>query len=132
MCAFILLSRNLVLLPILFMHLVRPGLIRVLISKEALRRRDPLGMGMPDEWAIKLLRRLLRWNAEERITAQRALQHAFFRPDSLRRAGAGFRASAVGGDVEEDENPGGLGSSGYRCGSGLVEYEFADDAAAAC
>jgi hypothetical protein len=83
--------------------------------QEALRRRDPLGLGMPGEWAVKLLRRLLRWNAEERITAQRALQHAFFRPPA---------DEASGGEM--------AGGGGYTCGTGSAEYEFADDAAAAC
>jgi hypothetical protein len=100
------------------------------LHQEALRRRDPLGLGMPDEWAVKLLRRLLRWNAEERITAQRALQHAFFQPDRIRKAG--FRTSASISDEDGGKSKADMSSSGFRCGTGSVEYEFADDAAAAC
>ena len=67
--------------------------------------QDPLGLGLPNLWAVRLARRLLRWlpgaprrpgpaphralsvaasvsadavGAEERITAARALQHRFF------------------------------------------------------
>ena len=94
----------------------------MLLSQEALRRRDPLGLGMPGVWAVKLLRRLLRWNAEERITAQRALQHAFFRLPVPGSASAGDEAG--GGEA--------AGGGGYTCGAGSAEYEFADDASAAC
>lgn len=45
-----------------------------------LRARDPLGgEAAIDIWGLRLLRRLLQWNPEERITAQEALQHAYFR-----------------------------------------------------
>jgi serine/threonine protein kinase len=45
-----------------------------------LRARDPLkGEAAIDIWGLRLLRRLLQWNPEERISAQEALQHAYFR-----------------------------------------------------
>ncbi|EKX46159.1 hypothetical protein GUITHDRAFT_70869 [Guillardia theta CCMP2712] len=58
---------------------------------ELLRSRDPLLLGLPNIWAVKLVRRLLAWNAESRITAERALQHAYFTTD-----GTGFTCASVG------------------------------------
>ncbi|EKX51778.1 hypothetical protein GUITHDRAFT_134135 [Guillardia theta CCMP2712] len=46
--------------------------------QEALLKRDPLGIGLPDRQAVNLLRSLLRWNAEERISAEAALKHPYF------------------------------------------------------
>jgi len=64
------------------------------------RERDELGMGMPSRWAVKLLRRLLKWNPEDRISAERALMHAYFK-----------------GDDEE---------TGFLCSDG-EEHEFEDE-----
>ena len=89
-------------------------------------------MGMPDQWAVKLLRRLLRWNAEERITAQRALQHAFFRPGTGAEANKTPEAGDAGATVPDGEEGEGWAGKGYTCGTGTAEYEFADDAAATC
>lgn len=45
-----------------------------------LRARDPLGGEAEiDIWGVRLLRRLLHWNPEERVSADEAMQHAFFR-----------------------------------------------------
>ena len=43
----------------------------------ALRAQDPLGQGV-DIWALRLLRRMLSWDASQRLSAARVLQHAFF------------------------------------------------------
>lgn len=64
-----------------------------------LQQKDELGLAFPNLWAVKLLRRLLRWNAESRISADRALRHAFFRED-----GRGFVCAKTGVEHEfEDE-----------------------------
>ena len=36
--------------------------------RQAILRRDPLGTGISDQWALDLLSRLLKWEPEERIT----------------------------------------------------------------
>ncbi|GMF37111.1 unnamed protein product [Phytophthora fragariaefolia] len=41
--------------------------------------RDPLKRGLEDSWGLDLMWRLLQWNPSERITAEDALQHAYFR-----------------------------------------------------
>ncbi|KAL4109919.1 hypothetical protein PRIC1_001613 [Phytophthora ramorum] len=41
--------------------------------------RDPLKRGLEDSWGLDLMWRLLQWHPSERITAQDALQHAYFR-----------------------------------------------------
>jgi len=43
-----------------------------------IKRWDPLAIGITDIMAAKLIMRLLTWNPEHRITAARALQHAYF------------------------------------------------------
>lgn len=47
---------------------------------QQIRQRDPLGIGMPDVWALRLLRELLQWYPEDRISAAEALQHPYFHP----------------------------------------------------
>ncbi|CAM6025619.1 unnamed protein product [Sphagnum balticum] len=47
---------------------------------QQIKQRDPLGMGMPDVWALRLVRRLLQWYPQDRISAAEALQHPFFHP----------------------------------------------------
>jgi serine/threonine protein kinase len=44
-----------------------------------LQRYDPLGIGAPDRWMVKLLRRLLQWHPSARLSAGDALDHAYFR-----------------------------------------------------
>ncbi|GMF22645.1 unnamed protein product [Phytophthora lilii] len=41
--------------------------------------RDPLKRGLEDLWGLDLMWRLLRWHPSQRITADEALQHAYFR-----------------------------------------------------
>jgi len=56
-----------------------------------IRTRDPYGIGFEDKWGVKLLRRLLTWNPRERISAKKALGHAY-----LREGGAmGYRCSLL-------------------------------------
>ncbi|CAH0482341.1 unnamed protein product [Peronospora belbahrii] len=40
--------------------------------------RDPLKRGLEDSWGLDLMWRLLQWNPSERISAEEALQHAYF------------------------------------------------------
>ncbi|KAG1705396.1 hypothetical protein DVH05_004325 [Phytophthora capsici] len=40
--------------------------------------RDPLKRGLEDAWGLDLMWRLLQWHPSERITAEEALQHAYF------------------------------------------------------
>ncbi|XP_024523224.1 uncharacterized protein LOC9639111 [Selaginella moellendorffii] len=51
-------------------------------SEAALQRkiqqRDPLGLGMPDIWSFRLLRQLLQWYPEDRISVDEALSHPYF------------------------------------------------------
>lgn len=42
-----------------------------------LRQRDPHGVGLPDEAGRDLLRRMLTWEPDKRITAQEALEHPY-------------------------------------------------------
>ena len=73
------------------------------LSGEMIRARDPFGIGLPDRWGLHLLRRLLMWNPHDRITAARALEHAYLRES---------------------------GSEGYRCPGwvpGEEEFEFRDE-----
>ncbi|KAJ8524853.1 hypothetical protein ON010_g16262 [Phytophthora cinnamomi] len=41
--------------------------------------RDPLKRGLEDTWGLDLMWRLLQWHPSERISAEDALQHAYFR-----------------------------------------------------
>ncbi|XP_051141949.1 probable inactive protein kinase At3g63330 isoform X2 [Andrographis paniculata] len=43
-----------------------------------IRSRDPLKLGFPNVWALRLVRDLLRWNPEERLNVEEALQHPYF------------------------------------------------------
>mmetsp|Transcript_16048 Transcript_16048/g.31699 ORF Transcript_16048/g.31699 Transcript_16048/m.31699 type:complete len:338 (-) Transcript_16048:159-1172(-) len=64
-----------------------------------IRGRDELGLGMPNIWAVRLLRRMLRWVPDERISAKRALDHAYFRKD-----GKGFPCAGDGNVEHEFED----------------------------
>ena len=47
--------------------------------RQAILRRDPLGTGIQDRWAIDLIARLLRWEPEERISmVDGAFYHSVF------------------------------------------------------
>lgn len=43
-----------------------------------IKERDPLGIGLEDVWALRLLRGLLQWHPEDRITVEEALRHPYF------------------------------------------------------
>jgi len=56
-----------------------------------LRASDPLGIGAGDVWLVKLIRRLLRWDPAERMSAHQALTHAYFvGPYTCKRCGEKF------------------------------------------
>ncbi|OAE19503.1 hypothetical protein AXG93_4794s1150 [Marchantia polymorpha subsp. ruderalis] len=48
---------------------------------EQIKQRDILGIGMPDKWALRLVRRLLQWYPEDRISAEDSLKHPYFHPE---------------------------------------------------
>ncbi|CAN0467316.1 unnamed protein product, partial [Discosporangium mesarthrocarpum] len=52
---------------------------------KALHTRDALDIGFPDEWGLDLLGNLLRWDPIERISAEEALEHAYFSGPYLSR-----------------------------------------------
>lgn len=43
-----------------------------------IKSKDPLKMGFPNIWALRLVRELLHWNPEDRISIDHALQHPYF------------------------------------------------------
>ncbi|CAA2974745.1 uncharacterized protein LOC111411818 isoform X2 [Olea europaea var. sylvestris] len=43
-----------------------------------IKSRDPLKIGFPNIWALRLVRDLLRWNPEDRLTVDDALRHPYF------------------------------------------------------
>ncbi|RLN65301.1 hypothetical protein BBP00_00002941 [Phytophthora kernoviae] len=47
--------------------------------KKTVIERDPLKRGLEDTWGLDLMWRLLQWHPAQRITAEQALQHAYFR-----------------------------------------------------
>ncbi|XP_021898012.1 probable inactive protein kinase At3g63330 [Carica papaya] len=51
-----------------------------------IRSRDPLKLGFPNIWALRLVRQLLLWDPEDRLSIDDALQHPYFRspPNSER------------------------------------------------
>ncbi len=48
------------------------------ILADKLRQVDQLHVGITDPWLLKLIRALLMWNPDDRISAADALQHAYF------------------------------------------------------
>ena len=48
-----------------------------ILQQTSLQHRDPQGIGLPSAEGRDLLRQLLRWNAEDRITAMEALDHPY-------------------------------------------------------
>ena len=46
---------------------------------DAFKARDPLHIGFESVWTLRLVRKLLSWDPNERPGASRALEHAFFR-----------------------------------------------------
>lgn len=45
-----------------------------------IKSRDPLKLGFPNVWALRLVRNLLQWNPEDRLNVDDALQHPYFHP----------------------------------------------------
>ena len=57
------------------------------------KARDPLGVGLESIWALRLIRKLLSWDPNERPSAAQALEHAFFRDGDERGWKCGADAS---------------------------------------
>ncbi|CAH8349398.1 unnamed protein product [Eruca vesicaria subsp. sativa] len=47
---------------------------------EQIKNRDPLKIGFPNVWALRLVRSLLQWYPEDRLNVDEALQHPYFQP----------------------------------------------------
>lgn len=47
---------------------------------EQIKSRDPLKIGFPNVWALRLVRSLLQWYPEDRVSVDEALQHPYFQP----------------------------------------------------
>ncbi|GMI73992.1 hypothetical protein like AT3G63340 [Hibiscus trionum] len=45
-----------------------------------IRSRDPLKLGFPNVWALRLVRDLLRWDPDDRLSVDDALKHPYFQP----------------------------------------------------
>ncbi|KDP21400.1 hypothetical protein JCGZ_21871 [Jatropha curcas] len=45
---------------------------------EQIKSRDPLKLGFPNVWALRLVRQLLLWNPEDRLSVDDALRHPYF------------------------------------------------------
>ncbi|MED6184314.1 hypothetical protein PIB30_046255 [Stylosanthes scabra] len=45
-----------------------------------IKSRDPLKIGFSNVWALRLVRDLLQWDPEDRISVDEALQHPYFQP----------------------------------------------------
>ncbi|MCL7025398.1 hypothetical protein MKW94_026382 [Papaver nudicaule] len=44
------------------------------------KSRDPLKLGFPNVWAMRLVRQLLLWDPEDRLSVDDALKHPYFQP----------------------------------------------------
>ena len=66
---------------------------------ERLKTRDPTGLGLHSRWALRLIRRLLSWDPHDRPSAEKALQHAYFR-DGENSLGIGWRCAKTGSEFE--------------------------------
>ncbi|KAL7113000.1 hypothetical protein ACP275_04G035700 [Erythranthe tilingii] len=53
-----------------------------------IQSRDPLKLGFPNIWALRLVRDLLRWDPEERLGVDDALRHPYFSPPPKKSAHA--------------------------------------------
>ncbi|XP_050236552.1 uncharacterized protein LOC126686518 isoform X2 [Mercurialis annua] len=47
---------------------------------QQIKSRDPLKLGFPNVWALRLVRQLLLWNPEDRLSVDDALRHPYFQP----------------------------------------------------
>ncbi|KAL6214655.1 hypothetical protein ACLB2K_014087 [Fragaria x ananassa] len=45
---------------------------------QQIKSRDPLKLGFPNVWALRLVRQLLLWDPEERLSVDDALRHPYF------------------------------------------------------
>ncbi|KAK9282121.1 hypothetical protein L1049_005033 [Liquidambar formosana] len=45
-----------------------------------IKSRDPLKLGFPNVWAMRLVRQLLIWDPEDRLSVDDALRHPYFQP----------------------------------------------------
>ncbi|CAI0434074.1 unnamed protein product [Linum tenue] len=46
---------------------------------QQIKSRDPLKTGFPDVWALRLVRRLLLWDPDDRLSVDEALDHPYFK-----------------------------------------------------
>lgn len=82
-----------------------------------IKLRDPLHLGLPNAWALRLIRRLLQWTPDRRLDVARIEKHAFFKERIDEISGESFFAN-----------------EGWTCpsdASGFV-YEFSDECAERC
>ena len=82
-----------------------------------IKLRDPLRLGLPNAWALRLIRRLLQWTPDRRLDVARIEKHAFFKERIDEVSGESFFAN-----------------EGWTClsdASGFV-YEFSDECAERC
>ena len=82
-----------------------------------IKLRDPLHLGLPNAWALRLIRRLLQWTPDRRLDVSRIEKHAFFKEQIDEVTGESFFAN-----------------EGWTCpndASGFV-YEFSDECAERC
>ena len=82
-----------------------------------IKLRDPLHLGLPNAWALRLIRRLLQWTPDRRLDVARIEKHAFFKERIDEVSGESFFAN-----------------EGWTCpsdASGFV-YEFSDECAERC
>ncbi|PHU22093.1 putative inactive protein kinase [Capsicum chinense] len=69
-----------------------------------IKNRDPLKIGFPNIWALRLVRELLQWNPEDRPSVDEALKHPYFSQrdrDSLHREEGRGRKSIVLGQPKK-------------------------------
>ncbi|XAR58577.1 Phosphoprotein phosphatase [Bertholletia excelsa] len=45
---------------------------------QQIKNRDPLKLGFPNVWALRLVRQLLVWDPDDRLSVDEALQHPYF------------------------------------------------------
>ncbi|CAN1176970.1 Probable inactive protein kinase At3g63330 [Linum perenne] len=46
---------------------------------QQIKSRDPLKIGFPDMWALRLVRQLLLWDPDDRLSVDEALEHPYFK-----------------------------------------------------
>jgi len=65
---------------------------------QSFKERDPLGIGFESVWDLRFVRKLLSWDPNDRPSADRALEHAFFREGA--DAKLGWRCAGESADYE--------------------------------